>query len=225
MAYLARILGNAAISGGLVGGAHALISKGVDNTVGNMVDPAKALTGGPDDQGPVASFARNVAFSPLTAAAAGAYGLHKTKDMGLIGSGANSPKAKSALKQLATALNIDADELATNATPKEVSEATQATSAKGKTSLSKLESLRRTAGVPSEFINPNENGAGKLLQKVIPKHAETIKGSLSELGRRHLSTFGQSWPRRGGRAALMMSAAAIPGLLGATLTSDPKSAD
>ena len=67
--YLGRILRNALIAGGLAGGAHYLGAKGLEKTVGNMSDSSTVLSGTPNDEGPLSTTVKNVAFSRRRASA------------------------------------------------------------------------------------------------------------------------------------------------------------
>ncbi len=96
--YLMRILRNASVAGGLAGGGSYLAHEGFKKTLGS-VDVANPLTGKEGDQGPLASAARNVAFSPVTAGAAGLAGLGATAK--LPGIGANPNAAEHATNTLA----------------------------------------------------------------------------------------------------------------------------
>lgn len=84
--YLARILGNATMAGGLAAGGHYLLGKGIEKTKGS-VDSDSPITGAEQDTGPLASTTKNILFSPATAAGAGALGLGLTDKLPGIGAG------------------------------------------------------------------------------------------------------------------------------------------
>jgi hypothetical protein len=216
LGYLARILRNALITGGLAGGAHALLDKGVEKTVGNLSDSSKALTGTPGDEGPMATATKNIAFSPLTAAGAGAGALALTHNNSTIGAGDTSDAMKRFSKDLPG--KHDSAWMRTS-TPGEIASTLEGIADPKK--VETLERLRRAAGVPSSHITPGGNGIGNLLEKIPGIDAANVKGALSSAARRGpLSTFGQSWPRRAGRGALALTAASLPALIGALVTSD-----
>ena len=216
LGYLARILRNALITGGLAGGAHALLNKGVEKTVGNLADSSKALTGSPGDEGPMATAAKNIAFSPLTAVGAGAGALALTNNSSTFGAGDNSDALKRFGKELPG--KYDSAWMRT-ATPDEVAAVTK--NVTDPNQIKMLERLRRAAGVPSSYIEQGGKGIGNLLEKIPGIDAAAVKGTLSSAARRGpLSTFGQSWPRRTGRGALALTAASLPALIGALVTSD-----
>lgn len=75
---------------------------------------------------------------------------------------------------------------------------------------------------PEEIAALNLTGSSNKLRQAAGIGSGTgARGVVSNLARRGLSTFGQSWPRRMSRGALGLTAAAIPALLGAALTKDP----
>ena len=218
MGYLGRILRNALITGGLAGGAHYMLGQGAEKTVGNLQDSSKALTGTPGDEGPAATAAKNILFSPVTAAAAGAGALALTHDNAVMGAGNKDDFRKRLSKELGG--SRDAAWLRT-ATPKELADAVA--KLKDPTAIESAERLRRAAGLASSRIEPGGHGIGNLLQAipgVSDEAAAATKGALSTIGRKGLGTFGQNWPRRTGRGALALTAASIPAIIGSLITSD-----
>jgi len=210
--YLGRILTNALLAGGMTGGAHYLGAKGLENTVGNLADSSKSISGGKGDEGPMVTAVKNLAFSPLIAGAAGATALGATHGNSLIGAGNTASPGR----RLTTLLGPDADaDWMHNATPKQVSDRLATLPA---ASLDEAERLRRAAGVPSARVTPSNIGG--LLQRlgISPDKASTIQGAVSNVGRRGLKTFGQSVPRVAGRGALALTAASLPALIGAMVT-------
>lgn len=211
LGYLGRILKNALITGGLAGGAHYLVGKGVDKTVGNLADSSKALTGTPNDEGPMATTVKNVAFSPLTAAGAGAGALALTHNNAAIGAGDKSDY----LTRFSNEIGGKDKSWLRTATPSEVAAEVAKLAPEAQPVA---ERLRRAAGVPSSSIEAGS--LGELIGKIPGADAPKVKGALSSVARRGLGTFGQNWPRRTGRAALALTAASMPALLGALVTSD-----
>lgn len=217
--YLTRILRNALITGGLAGGAHALLNKGIDKTVGNLADSPKALTGTPGDEGPLATATKNIAFSPLTAAGAGAGALALTHNNSIIGAGLAGKS--DALAQFGKEVGGKGKAWLSTATPDQIAAEVNklAPGAQGN-----AERLRRIAGLASSRIEPGGKGIGNLLEKIPGLNAPGVKGALSAGSRRGpLGTLGQTWPRRAGRGALGLTAASLPALLGALVTSDTPS--
>jgi len=202
--YMGRILRNALMAGGLAGGSHYLLGKGLDKTLGS-IDGQHVRTGKGEDSGPLASTVKNVSFSPLTAAAAGGAGLVMTHGNELIGAG-NAGKASN-LKALAKQLKgMDVDVLKS----KNVNEIADLVP-------DHLEDTRRAAGLASSKIGPGQEFL-KSIPGLTPEKAEKLKGYLSTIGRKGMSTFGQSHTRRAGRGALGLAAAGVPALAGAFMT-------
>jgi hypothetical protein len=99
MGHLRRVLTNALIGGGLAGGAHWLVNKGVDSVRG--IQAGGGMPAAEDKvKNPLEQTARSIAFSPFTAAATGAAGLIATDGRPIIGAGRNeSSKALTALAE------------------------------------------------------------------------------------------------------------------------------
>lgn len=206
LGHLGRVLRNALLTGGLAGGSHALLNKGWNKTFGAM-NRDQMITGGAEDQGPVGSTARNVAFSPLTAAASGLAALGLTRDNALLGVGDRDYAMQGALDKINenrggkgqpkahTAAKLD------RMTPAEVDR------------LGIGAADRRAAGLPSERV---QNG---LLQKLFGGSTSATKGRLSSGYRRGVGRLmGQTPGRMATRGAVGLAAAGIPALLGAYLT-------
>tara|TARA_R110002110_G_scaffold49550_5_gene147131 strand:- start:5195 stop:5953 length:759 start_codon:yes stop_codon:yes gene_type:complete len=193
--YLGRILRNALVAGGLASGSHYLINKGVESTIGSM-DTDKMKTGGGEDTGPLATGVKNIAFSPLTAAGAGVAGLAITGRNSLLGDG--RVDREKALKALAKRMPLAADQSAAILKNRSAHYI-------GANVPAALDETRRAAGLASDKLK----GA---------KGTSAWKGRLSHAGRRGLSTFGQTWPRRTVRGGVGLVAAGLPALLGAFLT-------
>lgn len=202
--YLARVLRNAVIAGGLGAGGHYLVNKGLESTVGGLADE-QAISGDADNEAPLATAVKNVAFSPLTAAGSGALALGMTHNKPIIGAGDTSDF----LDRFAKETGQKAKTLRTM-TPEEIGQ------------LGGSERLRQLAGLPSDRMREGT----KFVEKIPGvKDPAAVKGSLSSLLRRGpLSTFGQSNPRRAGRGALALAAAGVPALLGALLTNEAEAA-
>lgn len=211
--HLGRVLGNALIAGGLTAGSHALINKGVESTTGKGA--AEGLPNGTPDEGPLATNLRTAAFSPLTAGAAGAGGLLATSKLGVLGDGRAQVKmdrdnfidkmrAHGQPINESDATSMPRDELRAKmdaASNRPAKGTPWVASASDEAIAQELERLRRRGGIAG--------GKGKLHQ------------IISHITRRGpLSTFGQTTPRRIGRGALGLTAAAIPSILGALLTKD-----
>ena len=197
--HLGRVLGNALIAGGLTAGSHALINKGLSETTGKGVKEGLPAT--TPDEGPLATNLRTAAFSPLTAGAAGAGGLLATHKMGIIG--ADSTGRKEHLANLVKKLSGGAEKYSESdlklMSAKKLQEILDAASG------GDLNKLRQHAGLGAGA------GAGGFLSKM------TRQGPLA--------TLGQSTPRRIGRGALGLTAAAVPSILGALLTKDQSQPD
>lgn len=201
MGYLGRILRNALITGGLGAGAHYLVNKGLDKTVGGIADEANAAADAAPKSGPLETTVRNVAFSPLTAVGSGALGLGLTRGRKSIGAGDTEKSLKGFVSSLQKAYgkkNAPSIDWLRDATAKEIGDLGNVD-----------EHRRRLAGLPSDLTRGGERSK--------------LKGLLSTAGRKGLSTFGQTHGRRAGRGAIGLAAAGIPLLLGATLTSEENS--
>lgn len=223
--YLGRILRNALLTGGLAAGGHYLIGKGLESTVGSSApvpDAPKA-----PDKGPLETAVRNIAFSPFTAAGAGASALYATNKTPHIGS---DPAGRDAF--LTRFRTEDAPgapsskHLRHTATAKEVGDIERA---QGSAYNSRS---RRMAGLPSDLMETRHDFLRKIPQSVLDRipgikdahgkgDVQALKGLLSTALRKGpLSTFGQSFPRRAMRGTLGLTAAGIPALIGAFLTGE-----
>lgn len=195
LSHLGRVLSNAAITGGLAAGSHALINKGLERTVGS-VDEKNALVGSEENRGPLSSAVHDAAFSPMTAGAAGVGALAATHGSGMLGAGHAGKKD------------------ALDALVKQVKGSSPATfransAASNKAALGGQPDLQRLA-----------DHAG-----LITEEGNTLKGVLQRITRRGpLSTFGRTPGRAIGRGALGLAAAAIPALAGALITNENTSA-
>lgn len=216
-AHMRRILLNALMAGGLAGGGHYLLNKGLNSTVG-AVDEKHTLSGGDEDPSPLSSAVKNIAFSPLTAAGAGATALAATDGHSFLGAGRQIAEEKLRAISLKTGTPVD---LLKDMAPHEVdtliekARLGQLPGSKGKMLPAADISLksRQLAGLPSA------EGRGSL--KFLGGLGK-YKGGVSNALRRNpiLSTFGQTYPRRAMRGALGLAAAGIPALIGSFLTSD-----
>jgi hypothetical protein len=208
--HLGRVLRNALISGGLAAGGTAAISKGLENTFGSM-DPKNPITGSEGNEGPLSSNIKGLLFSPGTAAASGATALGLTSGLKGIGSG----EADKALQRqdLLGKLGVNEAEMARAArSPKAIQDLIDAQThnkvfqgapfklgidaAKAK----ELQAIRRAAGL----------AAGET----------ELARALSYIGRKGLATFGATPERNLVRGGLALTAAAIPAIIGATVTDD-----
>lgn len=209
LSHLGRVLSNALMAGGLAAGSAALLRKGYENTLGSPEAKDAVAGAKPTEEGPLDSTMRGALFSPLTAAGAGATGLYLTNKAPSIGAGV--PNRSDDLKNFISKLqkggeSINKSDLR-HKSPMEIQAIIDRISGVGsqtgvdKTVLAELSKLRRGAGV----------GAGHT----------PLSGFASKWTRKGpLSTFGQSWPRRAGRGALAIGAAAIPALVGSFITED-----
>jgi hypothetical protein len=219
MSHLGRVLSNALIAGGLTAGSHALLSKGVATASGK--DVQDHISPELPDEGPLAANLRTAAFSPLTAGAAGAGGLLATSKLGLLGDGRAQVKmdrdnfiSKMKGHGHAGLSESDVTSMPTNDLQSKIDSASnrppkgtpRVASAQDEAIAEELKRLRQRGGIAG--------GDTKLKQ------------ILSNISRRGpLSTFGQTTPRRIGRGALGLTAAAIPSILGALLTKDQSQPD
>jgi hypothetical protein len=238
--YLKRVLRNALLVGGTAAGGHYLLNKGVEKTVGGF-SPAAALGGGQAVEGPGATMVKNIAFSPLTAAGAGASALYATHNRPGIGAGdlkeyrkrfANdaSPYSPTPLSsgRLSTMSAREIGDLERSMRAAKLDEKT----------LQSLLRARQRAGLASDYVDPATHkqlagllnripGSTGLLNRIPglknlsskDEQLAAIKGLMSEAARTRVgSTFGQSTLRRAGRGSLALTAAALPALLGAFIT-------
>lgn len=157
MGHLRRILTNAIVGGGLAGGAHLLVNKGLESATGAAAGEP-LLANEKKVNSPLESATKSIAFSPLTAVGAGATALAATDGNSLIG--ADRAGQSRAARVLAGKLGIGVDELG-ELPAKNVS----------KLNLSgDVDKLRQRAGVASG------EGIKGLLSSI------TRKGPLSTLG-------------------------------------------
>jgi hypothetical protein len=216
--HLGRVLGNALIAGGLTAGSHALLSKGVASASGK--DVQDHISPELPDEGPLAANLRTAAFSPLTAGAAGVGGLMATSKLGLLGNGHAQVKMdrENFIKKMnaggGTLNESDITSMPTsdlqdkmNTASNRPAKGTPWVASANDTKLAEeLKRLRQRGGIA---------GGDTKLQRI-----------LSNISRRGpLSTFGQTTPRRIGRGALGLTAAAVPSMLGALLTTDKSQPD
>lgn len=199
LSYTGRILANALMAGGLAGGGHALLEKGWNKTIG-AADGENLLTGARKaDDGPLTTTAKNVLFSPLTAAGAGGAALAATHKGSIIG--ADPKGTERMLKDIARRFNGGSQSV------EQLKLMSPAAGAEVDAAVGHL--ARQRAGIPSSGLGPY--GA--------PGKTSVLKGLVSRATRRGpMSTFGQTWPRRAGRGALGLAAAGVPALFGAFLT-------
>lgn len=104
LGYLGRILGNAAMGGGLAAGGHYLLNKGLEKTVGGEGGLLEDLSSGPQE-GPLEAGVRETLTNPATAALAGLGGLSLTSKWKGLGV-PEEPKAH-ATAQLRKILGLD----------------------------------------------------------------------------------------------------------------------
>lgn len=229
--HLGRVLGNALIAGGLTAGSHALLNKGVESTTGHGVKDSIPST--TPDEGPLATNLRTAAFSPLTAGAAGVGGLLATSKLGLLGNGHAQVKLDRdnfITKMKGHGHDINESDITSKPTKE-------------------LQALIEAQGTKLEETITGYNKHGEPIMKKIPQLYDKSPDMLAELerlrqrggiaggkGKLHqiisnitrrgpLSTFGQTTPRRIGRGALGLTAAAVPSILGALLTKDQSQPD
>jgi len=215
--YLGRVLRNALLTGGLAAGGHYLLGKGLEATVGQTNDtPASGMP----EKGPLENAVRNIAFSPLTAAGAGASALYATHDLKHVGAyRKGAPEAFLKRFQSHTTGAPSSNTLRHTATAKEIGDLERAMGALNDGRA------RRLAGLPSDIMEPRHRLLNRIPQSVLNRipgvdgDVTKLKGALSTALRRGpLSTFGQSHPRRMMRGTLGLVAAGVPALLGAFLT-------
>jgi hypothetical protein len=209
--HLARVLKNALLAGGLAAGGAYAVNKGIQKTVGS-VDKANPVTGSKGNEGPLAAAVKGVAFSPLTAGAAGATALGLTHNAkGILGAG--DAQRQSALAEFASEVGDSETKLREVRTANDIG---NMTSAGGKTlGADELNKLRRAAGLASDVIEP-----GSVMARS-GKDLSALKGAVSSFIRKGpLSTLGQTTGRRVTRTGLGLTAAAMPAIIGALTTSD-----
>ena len=216
--YLTRILRNAVVAGGLVGGGSYLAGEGFKNTLGS-VDLERPMTGGKDDQNPIGSTGKEIAFSPATAALAGAGVLGATVNRPLIG--ANPGLADAESKLLAGLKKLHGGKLPQGADSKAALEFT------AKTDNAALQKLLGDATTPegqalrmeAKKLGLNVHDASKTInipginKTISPKHlAHEVAAPFSKI-------MGRTAGRRIGRAGVGVAGALIPAILGSILTS------
>jgi hypothetical protein len=82
------------------------------------------------------------------------------------------------------------------------------------------EKLKRMTA--AEIADLNLGGVDERMRQAAGLASGTgARGVMSNIMRKGLSTFGQSWPKRTVRGAVGLTTATIPALLGAVLTKDP----
>lgn len=194
--YLARVLANAAMAGTMAAGGTALLRKGYDSTLG-AVDKSGPLTGSkPENQGPLASAWRGLAFSPLTAAGTGAAALAATHDSksGLLGR--DKGLIENAKGILGQELGLTPD---------------------------KMDLAKRRGAIP-ELINAAAGGDDEVLKALNKLRGEAGiagKGALSRVAHSWpFKTFGTTTSTRIRRGGLGLAAAGVPALIGALTTSE-----
>ncbi len=230
-AHLGRVLGNALIGGGLAAGSHALINKGLDSTAGKSVKDS--MDAAAPTEGPLATNLRTAAFSPLSAGAAGVTGLMATSKLGLLGNGHAQVKMDRdnfITKMKGHGHDINESDITSKPTKE-------------------LQELIESQGTKLEDTITGYNKHGEPIMKKIPQLYDKSFDMIVELerlrqrggiaggyGKLHqiisnitrrgpLSTLGQTTPRRIGRGALGLTAAAVPAILGALLTKDQSQPD
>jgi hypothetical protein len=231
MGHLGRVMTNALLAGGLTGAAHYGLSKGFGNTVG-AVDESGALTGSDlSQENPLTSTVKGLAFSPLTAAAAGGTGLWMTQGSELLGVNTQREEARKALKSLLPSGKKSTPWMATGAGGVPLKVTADSLLKLDAKQIGDLErrglipaDLRRAAGLASDAGNLQMDSAtGKMVAAKNPGlfgkvDGSSTRGALSNILRKGFSTLGQTHPQRIRRGALGLAAAGIPALLGALLT-------
>lgn len=216
--YLTRILRNAVVAGGLVGGGSYLAGEGFKNTLGS-VDLERPMTGGKDDLNPIGSTGKEIAFSPAAAALAGAGALGATANRPLIG--ANPGLADAESKLLAGLKKLHGGALPQGADSKAALEFT------AKTDNAALQKLLGDATTPegralrmeAKKLGLNVHDASKTInipginKAIAPKHlAHEVAAPFSKI-------MGRTAGRRIGRAGVGAAGALIPAIIGSILTS------
>jgi hypothetical protein len=216
--YLTRILRNAAVAGGLVGGGSYLAGEGFKKTLGS-VDLEHPMTGGKDDQNPIGSTGKEIAFSPVMAALSGATTLGVTANRPIIG--ANPGLADAESKLLAGLKKLHGGSLPQGADSKSALEFT------AKTDNAALQKLLGDAATPegkalrleAKKLGLNVHDASKTInipglnRAVSPRHlAHEVAAPFSKV-------MGRTAGRRIGRAGVGAAGALIPAIIGAILTS------
>lgn len=197
--YLTRVLRNAAVTGGLVGGGSYLAAEGFKKTIG-AADLENPLTGKDGDQGPLASGLRDVAFHPATAAAAG---------LGTLGATINSK-------------TLGANPLAGERETQMLADL-KGRGVKGVASKADLVGLGRKD--PAAFkaaLGTDPSTLRDARSAGVNIHAPgTLAHTTTSLAKPISNLMGRTTGRRIGRGALGAGAALLPALLGALTTDAP----
>jgi hypothetical protein len=210
--------------------------------------PTSSVDGNTDDnQGPLESNLREIAFSPLTAGGVGVAGLLATDRLGMFGSGSKTEQALHAanlMKKLkipsqsdfiltpASELNAKIEAAAAGAASLRMKDIDIQAAAAGAAAEAKLagsgtaaEAATRSTLTGALSAESAGSSLGAELNKI--RRAAGMAGGdtlLHRIGstvtRRGLSTFGQSTSRRARRGAVGLVAAALPALAGTLLTPD-----
>lgn len=207
MSYAGRVLRNALVAGGLGAGGSYLAHQGLKKTVGAF-DKEHPITGGAGQQGPAADAVKNLAFSPVTAGAAGLGTLAATANRPMLGTG---KQQESALKQLLAELKAQpgvdpsianvADGNGLNRVADKNFGAFDSAMKNGGTAVSDVrQSLAREAGVSMHDPKSARGIASRIIRRPV--------GSL----------LGQTNPQRIKRLGIGGAAALVPALLGALAT-------
>lgn len=229
LGYLGRILRNAALTGGLAAGGHALLDKGISSTLGGMTGVGKDGKPLPPEDTPLESTLRRVAFSPLTAATSGAAALAATHRKGVWGLGDPGKNIKAFRDMTGTGRSADVlhglpaaqiqdivDGAVRDNAFRQLTGSDFSQDAADKLSDVKKLKLKRLTSEQSDIINRFRR-LGGLPAGDRSAHG-MIRGASSTLLRRYLSTFGQSHGRRAYRGGLGLVAAGLPAVIGAALT-------
>lgn len=247
LSHLSRVLGNAAIAGGLSAGAAALVEKGVTEMTGKN-SPQKLVDGAPEDnQGPLESNLRRAAFALPAAGIAGTAGLLATNSAGIFGAGSKVERqlhATNLAKKLGiksqsdfmltspSELNSHIEGAAASAAgirAKEIEADALAahTAAELKLAGSGTAAADSVRNAMSGVLSAEHAGASEAAALNKIRRAAGMAGGNSLLHRiasyttrRGLSTFGQSNPKRFVRGGIGLIAASLPALVGSLVTPD-----
>jgi hypothetical protein len=228
--YVGRILRNAVLSGGLAAGATGLLGKAYSDAK-DISDSPSPVLGEPGNEGPLATMAKGVLFSPGTALASGGLTLGLTDSNRLLGAGREQTARH--LENFARNINrtvggrhtVSPTDLEASSA-KEIEDLISRAAREGG-DAGRLTKMRRLAGLPGGAEIKLDSG----ILKDIP-HKGMIEKSLTEGGRigstisrRGLSTFGQTLPRRAMRGGLGLAAVLAPAVLGAFMEGRKKHED
>jgi hypothetical protein len=210
--YLTRILRNAVVAGGLVGGGSYLAGEGFKKTLGS-VDLEHPMTGGKDDANPIGEAGKETLFGYPTAAAAGAGTLFATRNRPLIGATPDLADAEKVLmagiEKKHGQLPVDAKDLAAL---KNLSGNDNARLRDVIGDAPKMRDLAVKLGLNMHDASKTIKIPG-LNKTIAAKHmAHDLVAPLSKI-------VGRTWPRRIGRAGVGAAGALIPAAIGAILTS------